>query len=79
MTLTTLAWTPGVTELIVIGVVALLLFGARLPNVGRSLGKTIVEFKRGLKGLKDDIEAEPSDESTASAPQHNGNGADRVG
>ena len=47
---------PGPTELIVIGVIALLIFGKRLPEVGKSLGKSIVEFKKGLKGIEDDIE-----------------------
>ncbi len=45
----------GTTEIIVILVIALLLFGRRLPEVGRSLGKGIVEFKKGIKGIEDDI------------------------
>jgi len=32
-----------------------LLFGKKLPEVGRSLGKGLVEFKRGLQGLEDDV------------------------
>lgn len=47
---------PGVTEWIIIGALGLLIFGKRLPEVGRSLGKGIVEFKKGLKGIDDDIE-----------------------
>ncbi len=47
---------PGGIEWVVIGVVALLLFGRRLPDVARSLGKSIVEFKKGLKDVKDDID-----------------------
>lgn len=47
-------------EMIAILVVALLLFGRRLPEVGRSLGKGIVEFKRGLKGIDDEIESQSS-------------------
>lgn len=44
----------GMSELIVILVIALLLFGAnRLPEIARSLGKSIHSFK---KGLKDDDE-----------------------
>jgi sec-independent protein translocase protein TatA len=55
--LTSLAfWTPSGGELIVILVVALLLFGRRLPEVGRSLGQGLVEFKKGLKGISDDVE-----------------------
>ena len=46
---------PGTIELIIIGAVALLIFGRRLPEVARSLGKSIVEFKRGIKDVKDDI------------------------
>jgi len=57
-----LAYMPGPTELIVILVVALLLFGKRLPSVGRSLGRGIVEFKNGLKGVKDDVEDAGSDD-----------------
>ena len=37
-------------------ILGLLIFGKRLPEVGRSLGKGIVEFKRGIKGLEDDVE-----------------------
>ena len=40
--------------LLVVGI-GVLLFGKRLPEVGRSLGKGIVEFKKGLKGLEDEI------------------------
>lgn len=46
----------GPWELIVILVVALVIFGKRLPEVGRSLGKGIVEFRRGLKGIEDEID-----------------------
>jgi sec-independent protein translocase protein TatA len=46
----------GVWELVIIGSVALLIFGGRLPQVGKNLGKGIVEFKKGLKGIEDEIE-----------------------
>jgi sec-independent protein translocase protein TatA len=35
--------------------IALLLFGKRLPEVGRGLGKGIVEFKKGLAGIEEDV------------------------
>jgi sec-independent protein translocase protein TatA len=41
---------------IVIAIIGLLLFGKRLPEVGKSLGKGIVEFKKGLRGIDDDID-----------------------
>ncbi len=43
-------------ELLVIAVLALLLFGNRLPQVMRSLGKGVTEFKKGVRGIEDDIE-----------------------
>lgn len=39
----------GPTELIVLAVIVLLLFGSRLPSVMRSLGSSIVSFKKGMK------------------------------
>jgi TatA/E family protein of Tat protein translocase len=48
----------GPLELLLILGLALLIFGRRLPEVGRSLGKGIVEFKRGLKGVSEEIETE---------------------
>jgi sec-independent protein translocase protein TatA len=41
---------------IVIVLAGLLLFGKRLPEVGRSLGKGIVEFKKGLQGIEEELD-----------------------
>ena len=46
----------GFPELMVILVLGVLLFGKRLPEVGRSLGKGIVEFKKGIRGVEDEID-----------------------
>src|SRR4029078_13077771 len=46
----------GPMEMIVLVIVGVLLFGRKLPDVGRYLGKGIVEFKKGFKGLEDDTE-----------------------
>ena len=51
-----LIWTPGLPELVLIFLIALLLFGKKLPDVARSLGKGISEFKKGVKDVEDDIE-----------------------
>lgn len=48
--------TPSGGEMLVLGIIALLLFGKRLPEVARSLGKGIVEFKKGVSGIEDDID-----------------------
>ncbi len=65
---------PGGPEWIVLLVLGLLIFGRRLPEVGRSLGRGIVEFKRGIKGIEDEIDEEsdrpalPREEMGAEAP-----------
>ena len=41
---------------IVLGIVVVLLFGNRLPSVMRSLGRSVVEFKKGVAGLEDEID-----------------------
>jgi sec-independent protein translocase protein TatA len=45
----------GPLEMMMLLGIAVLLFGKRLPEVGRSLGKGIIEFKKGMKGLEDDV------------------------
>jgi len=55
---------PG--EMIVVMLVAVLLFGKRLPEVGRSLGKGIVEFKKGLRGVEDDFDIHSTAASSSS-------------
>ena len=70
-------------EFIIIAGVAVLLFGRRLPEVGRTLGKGIVEFKKGIRGLEEEFRFEdkpvssyppeptfvPSDQVEASVPK----------
>lgn len=56
----------GMPELLVILLVCLLVFGAnRLPEIGRSLGKTINEFKKAMKesAVESEAEAKPTDDT----------------
>jgi sec-independent protein translocase protein TatA len=45
----------GVPELIVLLLLGVLLFGRKLPDIGRSLGKTVTEFKKGIGGLEEEV------------------------
>lgn len=57
----------GTTELLVIGVIGLLIFGSRLPMVGRNIGKSITEFKKGMKDAGEELSKE--DSQAAQRPQ----------
>jgi sec-independent protein translocase protein TatA len=73
---------PSLPMMVIIAVFGVLLFGKRLPEVGRSLGKGIVEFKKGLKGIDDEVDdaaarqasrtlpAEEQPKQVAAAPQY---------
>ena len=45
----------GMPELIVLLLLGVLLFGRKLPDIGRSLGKTVTEFKKGFTGLEEEV------------------------
>jgi len=53
----------GMQELMIILLICLLVFGAaRLPEIGKALGKTIKEFKKSIKGIGSDEEEEEKKE-----------------
>lgn len=41
---------------VILGILAILLFGNRLPSVMRSLGRSVVEFKKGVAGIEDELD-----------------------
>jgi len=43
-------------ELAIIAIIAVLLFGSKLPKVARQIGSAIPEFKRGLKGFQEEVD-----------------------
>lgn len=45
----------GVPEMIIVGIIGVLLFGKRLPEVGRSVGRSFAEFKAGISGIESEI------------------------
>jgi sec-independent protein translocase protein TatA len=45
----------GPIHWVIVGLVVFLLFGNRLPSVMRSLGQGVVEFKKGLAGIEDEV------------------------
>ena len=63
-----LAFGFGPWEMWVILLIALLLFGHRIPGMARSLGSGIVEFKRGLKGGSDGGSGAASSGQTPAEP-----------
>ena len=56
----------GTPEILIILVVLLLLFGSRLPNVMRSLGKSMTEFKRGMNEITDETPPETNKQESQS-------------
>jgi TatA/E family protein of Tat protein translocase len=48
-------FSPSPSEMLLVMIVALLLYGGDLPKVARSWGKTLAEFKRGFSGIQNEI------------------------
>ena len=59
------------TELLVLGIIGLLLFGKRLPEVAKNLGKGVSEFKKGLSGFQDELSGNSSRSSSSSSYARN--------
>ena len=50
----------GPLELVAIAAIAVMIYGKRLPDIGRNLGRGIVEFKKGISGADDDEKKTPA-------------------
>lgn len=50
----------GMQEVLLLLLLGVLLFGRKLPDIGRSLGKTVIEFKKGIGGMEDEINSASS-------------------
>ena len=46
----------GPWEILIVCFIVLLLFGKRVPGIMHSIGKSIVEFKKGVRGIDEDVE-----------------------
>jgi sec-independent protein translocase protein TatA len=45
----------GPMEMLIVGIVAVILFGNRLPEVARSLGRSLTEFKKGMQEFEQEV------------------------
>jgi sec-independent protein translocase protein TatA len=57
---------PNGWEWLILLAIVLLLWGpAKLPDLARALGKSVSEFRKGVKGVQDDLKEPVSSEPTA--------------
>ena len=61
---------PGGFEAMIVGLIILLLFGNKLPSLMRNVGRSAVEFKKGVQGIEEDLDeaTKPSSSEEASEP-----------
>lgn len=51
-------FTPGPLQILIVLAIVLIFFGNRLPQLARSFGQSIVEFKKGVKEIEENNEDE---------------------
>jgi sec-independent protein translocase protein TatA len=58
---------PSMGELVMLGVIGVLIFGKDLPSVGRTLGRQVMQFRKSLQGITDELNF--TDRPAASRPR----------
>ncbi|MEX0744236.1 MAG: twin-arginine translocase TatA/TatE family subunit [Phycisphaeraceae bacterium] len=66
----------GWQELLLLALLGVLIFGKRLPEVGKSIGRGIVEFKKGLSGIEDDLDTGTTPKESPQIEQHQRDASD---
>jgi len=60
----------GITEIVVIALIVLLLFGGKkIPELMKGLGKGVKSFKDGVKGIEDDINSDSATDASKNKPE----------
>ncbi len=55
------------SELVIIGIVGVLLFGGKLPEIAKAAGRGVKEFQKGFRELKEDVEKSDQDDDSQSS------------
>ena len=64
------AFLDNPVTMLVLGALAVLLFGERLPEVARSIGKGLMEVKKGMHGIQEEIENAVNSATTVDTTSH---------
>ncbi len=66
----------GMQEVVIIGIVAILLFGKRLPEVAKSMGKSYRQFRQGLADIQSTVDISDYDTKPSRSTSYSSNSYD---